>query len=567
MTSPFNHSKASRAVRQKPRRAGKESRARSPSRTGRVSVLLVDDDATDFHLVKKLLTVDPRIDRIEHASNLVDAKSLCDRLPIDVVLLDLTLAEISGTACVREASRLMPEIPIVALTSLDNEQTARKVLECGVQDYLIKPPSDAKEVVNRLVYAVQRHQLKQSDETLIARLSEAATTDPLTDLLNQGSIQAEAGRQFRIAKRSGAPLSIGMVDLDYFKAVNDNFGHSVGNEVLVSFANLIRSMVRASDYVGRVGGEEFCVILPNTDREQGAIWGLRTCEKIRNSPIETSAGPIEITVSIGLAAMDQNVVDARSLIDFADGALQCAKRNGRDRISSDLAIRCSSSAIHPPSSLADARVFEQFTARDIMLPIAAKLKSTQSVAEVAKFMVDFRFDSLIVLDENDSLTGLITEEDIVAHLLRGGSWNAPIANATSRGVGFSADATLGKVWEFFQRVPVRRLVVHDRDSQPVGMIHRGQVLRWCVNFSAAGKHDPNSAMNSSARQELLANLRKNLRQQSDDLIASLADPSAIDEVDLIGSVSGLQDLLLQALTANSTGATLQHSCKGFSSLV
>jgi diguanylate cyclase (GGDEF)-like protein len=159
-----------------------------------------------------------------------------------------------------------------------------------------------------------------------------AATDSLTGLPNRRSVDDTLLRMLAQAGRSFTPLSAILLDLDHFKQINDTYGHDKGDEVLAAFATRLREVLRASDFAGRSGGEEFVLLLPDTDRT-GAV---RLAEKVREVMRGLSVAGLErdITASFGVACFPDDAVDAASLLRRADRALYAAKRNGRNRIES-----------------------------------------------------------------------------------------------------------------------------------------------------------------------------------------------------------------------------------------
>ena len=169
-----------------------------------------------------------------------------------------------------------------------------------------------------------------------ARLFESATYESLTGTLRREGVLQELDHEFQRALRYGRPLTLAMADLDHFKKVNDEFGHLVGDTVLQRTGQAIRNNIRTADRVGRYGGEEFLIVLPETELE-----GARTvAEKIRRAikkiNVESSRGPVRLTISLGLASINDlaETTSAESLIRAADEAMYLAKRGGRDRVCS-----------------------------------------------------------------------------------------------------------------------------------------------------------------------------------------------------------------------------------------
>jgi diguanylate cyclase (GGDEF)-like protein len=179
------------------------------------------------------------------------------------------------------------------------------------------------------------------------QLTRLATTDPLTGLANRRYLLAELDREWQRIARTRQPLSVLMVDLDHFKAINDRYGHSAGDEVLVALASRCKRRLRTIDLCGRVGGEEFVVLLPET----GADGAMATAERLRaevgSTPIATAGGSVRVTISIGVAVHDPRAVPtgpapdeaverpAQELLQRADRALYRAKAEGRNRVHRD----------------------------------------------------------------------------------------------------------------------------------------------------------------------------------------------------------------------------------------
>jgi diguanylate cyclase (GGDEF)-like protein len=164
-------------------------------------------------------------------------------------------------------------------------------------------------------------------------LERLATYDLLTGLLNRRAILARLAQEISRARREGGHLSVGMLDIDHFKSVNDTYGHQVGDEVLIAFAGRVQAQLRGYDCVGRYGGEEFLVITPVVAADAGGVLYERLRASVADGPIETKAGAVSITVSIGVVSgTGQSTIDA--LLASADAALYRAKAEGRNRVAS-----------------------------------------------------------------------------------------------------------------------------------------------------------------------------------------------------------------------------------------
>jgi diguanylate cyclase (GGDEF)-like protein len=183
-------------------------------------------------------------------------------------------------------------------------------------------------IVEKREFAAQQQQLE-----LLRQIHTLATTDALTGVSNRHQLFARGETELPLALRHGRPLSGLMLDIDSFKAVNDLYGHDVGDQVLRSVAELLSSNSRREDIVARYGGEAFIVVLPETDPEAA---GTHMAERIRASleqtVIQTTHGPLRVTASIGIAPVTPNTSSLLEVIQRADQALYAAKHSGRNRV-------------------------------------------------------------------------------------------------------------------------------------------------------------------------------------------------------------------------------------------
>jgi diguanylate cyclase (GGDEF)-like protein/PAS domain S-box-containing protein len=174
-------------------------------------------------------------------------------------------------------------------------------------------------------------------KNLERELQRLATTDMLTGMTNRRAFLDLAERTYAQSRRKGTAMCLLMLDLDHFKSVNDRFGHLEGDRVLVVFTQAVRAQLRGSDTVGRLGGEEFCVLLPQTDTASAAEVATRILAGTRAMRLETVAGEaFSITVSAGLATLLASDKSLHRLLDRADQSLYSAKRSGRDRLGIDV---------------------------------------------------------------------------------------------------------------------------------------------------------------------------------------------------------------------------------------
>lgn len=250
---------------------------------------------------------------------------------VDLILLDMYMPGLSGleTLAKIKAQAISTEIPVIMLSASTDEDEVVAALELGAGDYVTKP------YVAKVLLARMRTAVRLKEKT--AQLEYLAKTDFLTGINNRGSFFELSNNAINLASRSEQPLVVAMFDLDLFKQVNDNYGHDAGDQVLRVFSQGMIEVFRRYDIIGRVGGEEFAVCLPNTNRKNANL----ACERFRNyieklsvriycdNNVETN---INITVSIGLVLAKNDLLPIEELLKQADGALYYAKEHGRNQV-------------------------------------------------------------------------------------------------------------------------------------------------------------------------------------------------------------------------------------------
>lgn len=168
-------------------------------------------------------------------------------------------------------------------------------------------------------------------ESVMVQASEVAQIDALTFLVNRRMIVRELQSEVIRAQRYDSPFSISVVDIDHFKNVNDTYGHQIGDETLRQVAHQLRDHIRHPDMAGRYGGEEFLILLPNSDAKAAAEQASRLCKQVRENVIEVENHTLNITISIGVAQFRNGEDTWETLLNRADNAMYEAKNNGRDR--------------------------------------------------------------------------------------------------------------------------------------------------------------------------------------------------------------------------------------------
>jgi diguanylate cyclase (GGDEF)-like protein len=195
-----------------------------------------------------------------------------------------------------------------------------------------RPLSDGDRRVAIIRLFALRAEAELRRMRLEAELRRLAATDELTGAANRRSFLDAASRELDRARRYALPLAAMMLDLDLFKKVNDELGHAAGDDVLRAFADAVRELIRQTDVLGRLGGEEFALLLPHTEVGGAMVLAERIRERVRDAVVDTREGPVRVTVSIGVAALDHSDLGVEDLIRRADDALYAAKRTGRDRV-------------------------------------------------------------------------------------------------------------------------------------------------------------------------------------------------------------------------------------------
>lgn len=248
-----------------------------------------------------------------------------------IAILDRSMPEMNGLdVCrhIRQQETLTPPY-IIFITSHNESQDIVAGLEAGADDYICKP-FDANELRARLSVGSRMVDLQDRLKEALNILSYQAMYDVLTGIFNRRAILDLLEKEHHRAAREGSRLVIGLFDIDNFKSINDNFNHLVGDETLSALASLVIQLLRKSDSLGRYGGDEFLVILPNADKGYEAVFE-RLRATIQNTPFTTTRGEIHITISVGVSAFDPDESVEQLLLE-ADTALYQAKHQGRNRV-------------------------------------------------------------------------------------------------------------------------------------------------------------------------------------------------------------------------------------------
>lgn len=295
-----------------------------------LNVLLVEDDEDDYLLTRELLSeLEGLPVALNWASSYQDGLAAMERRNHDVYLIDYHLGTRSGLELLRHSqgedcfSR-----PVIMLTGQESLDVSTEAIRAGASDYLLKSQVNAALLERSIRYAIERA------KTLDV-LHKLASYDELTGLYNRREMDRRLREGVNHYLRYNHPMALVMMDVDYFKIINDSYGHRAGDEVLRQLGALLRASVREVDLTARYGGEELAVILPNMTGQQafGMAERLRrristqsfTLPQEKKQPVQLS-----ITVSLGVAALPEDAISAATLVEVADRCLYEAKRRGRN---------------------------------------------------------------------------------------------------------------------------------------------------------------------------------------------------------------------------------------------
>ncbi len=247
-----------------------------------------------------------------------------------LAILDWVMPEMDGLDVLRKIRKIQTDNPpyIIMLTSKGDKTHVITGLDAGANDYLSKP-FDPGELKARIGVGIRM--IKLQEELIKSRelLLYQATYDPLTGLLNRRAIFDKLRQELSRAKRNNGFVMVGICDIDYFKDVNDRYGHQTGDDVLTGLSCILKSSLREYDSLGRIGGEEFLAVIP-VDKEVDPVPLFnRLRENIAKSKIKTRTGVLSVTISIGVACATKSSSE-ESVVKAADAALYRAKRSGRD---------------------------------------------------------------------------------------------------------------------------------------------------------------------------------------------------------------------------------------------
>ncbi|HEY2413961.1 MAG TPA: diguanylate cyclase, partial [Pirellulaceae bacterium] len=287
-------------------------------------ILIADDDPAMLRMLAKWLEADGY--QVLRAGDGRMAMELIEAERPRLLVTDWEMPNVNGLELCRwvRSQDLGHYLYTIFLTMRTESSELLKCLEAGADDFL-KKPLDRNELLARIRSGSRVMELEQ-------RLSRLAKTDAITGLATRRVLLDDLNREWNRSQRYHTPLSCVMIDIDFFKRVNDTHGHQAGDEILRRLGQVLQETVCGCEFLGRFGGEEFLVVLPETTEQQAIEWAEQMRIRIAEITVPVNGKNINVTASFGVAQRLADTATPETLIDMADQALAVAKRSGRDRV-------------------------------------------------------------------------------------------------------------------------------------------------------------------------------------------------------------------------------------------
>jgi two-component system, cell cycle response regulator len=290
-----------------------------------LSVLIIEDHPDQRDLLAIVLQRQGY--KVVTAANGVEALEKLEHEAVHIALSDIMMPKMDGFELINKirSNSALRHIYIILITARIQEGDRVRGLDLGADDYITKPFSFS-ELLARVRVGSRVVQYQQ-------HLEYQTQIDSLTGLFNRRAFEKKIGEEFERSKRYGHPLSVVILDIDNFKKINDTYGHHGGDAALVRISEILRERSRRSDFPSRFGGEEFVLVLPETDQDSAIQVARKFHEEIRSCSFGTVEKPFVLTVSMGLtSSTKKEYSDWREMVADADCALYQAKNTGKDRI-------------------------------------------------------------------------------------------------------------------------------------------------------------------------------------------------------------------------------------------
>lgn len=298
------------------------------------TILVIDDDIVQSRKIQQILSSKG------HTVEVVDPEDAMDAVThkeFDLVIINTMLDDADGLRFgvqIRSQEQTR-RVPIMILVDEDDKPLLVKGLEIGIDDYLMTPMDD-NELLARATTQLRRKKYQDALRSHFEESLSAAVVDSLTKLYNRRYLDAHLENMVEEALKNNTPLSLMSIDIDHFKSVNDRpgWGHAIGDEVLKEVAERIMNSIRTTDLATRPGGEEFVVVMPNTDTQAAMAVAERTRKSMDERPFTISAEPGELksSISVGVATLKHSGDSAEEMLKRSDDALYKAKDGGRNQV-------------------------------------------------------------------------------------------------------------------------------------------------------------------------------------------------------------------------------------------
>lgn len=433
-------------------------------------ILLVDDDPAMLRLLAKWLETEGYV--VRRANDGQEAIEAIQAECPDILVTDWEMPRVDGMELCRWVRRanLSHYLYTIFLTVRSNSADMVRGLEAGADDFL-KKPVDRGELLARIRAGTRVLELE-------SRLNLLAKLDPLTGLLTQRTFHEDATREWSRSTRHHVPISCVMIDIDFFKRINDMYGHGVGDDVICRVARTLQDNCRSSDILSRYGGEEFCCLLPETDEANAALWAERVRHQISQLRFHVDEVEFAVSASMGVCERRADAPAVTSLVELADQALLIAKRSGRDRVVlfHSLGQQARLEGIDNREKL-----FAGVTAKSVMTTIVAGLRQDETIGQATRYFLRMRIGSAPVTSEDGKLIGILSDKDCLATMLAPDWGDLRIKDVMKHNVVcYEENTPVQQIYEFLCRVSIRTVVIVS-DGSPVGVITRGSLLRWASN--------------------------------------------------------------------------------------
>jgi len=294
------------------------------------TILAVDDNINNIFTLRCLLEDEFKDIILEEAINYQEALQKVIMTPPNLILLDVQMPEVDGfeLANMLKSDSQTKNIPIIFLTAFFKEdEFVQRGYDLGAVDYLTKPIEE-KRLYNKIHFHIKMYKQEQQLKEYNLTLKKQSTTDQLTQLYNRKYFDETIDKEIQRSTRYKTALSMIIADIDFFKKVNDTYGHIAGDHILANFATIIKDSIRSTDMAFRYGGEEFVVLLPNTTAQDAKQVTKKLRTAVNNHEFEN---PKSITCSYGISQYEPEE-SKEAFFKKADDALYFVKNNGRNNI-------------------------------------------------------------------------------------------------------------------------------------------------------------------------------------------------------------------------------------------